>query len=75
MNASTLQKTTKESKDDAIFIIASAVLVYFISYFFIFIYENRMKIISLDYKTALISLVPTMIFMSAIFFFYKLSNK
>jgi hypothetical protein len=46
MKASTLQKTTKETKDDAIFFIASAVLVYFISYFFIFIYENRMKIIS-----------------------------
>jgi hypothetical protein len=69
---STLQKTINETKDDAIFIIASAVLVYFISYFFIFIDENRMKIITLDSATALMSFIPTMIFFAGILLFYKL---
>ena len=63
---STLQKT-----NDSIIVIASAVLIYFISYFFIFIDENRMKTISLDYKTAIISLIVTIIFLAAILFFYK----
>jgi hypothetical protein len=52
MNALTLYKATKETRYDAIFFIAAMVLVYFISYFFIFIDENRMKIITLDYATA-----------------------
>jgi hypothetical protein len=69
---STLQKTIKEARDDAIFFTAAAVLVYFISYFFIFIYENRMKIITLDYATALMSFIPTIIFFAAILLFYKL---
>jgi hypothetical protein len=47
---SILQKTIKETKDYAIFFIAAAILVYFISYFLIFIDENRMKIITLDYE-------------------------
>ena len=72
---STLQKTKNKIADDAIFLIASAVLIYFISYFFIFIDENRMKTITLDYATALMSLIPTMISLAAILFFYKLSNK
>jgi hypothetical protein len=72
---STLQKTTNKIADDAIFFIASAVLVYFISYFFIFIDNNRMKTLTIDYTTALISLIPTMMFLAAILLFYKLSNK
>ena len=71
---STLQKTKNKIADDAIFLIASAVLVYLISYFFIFIVENRMKVITLDYTTAIISLIPTMIFLAAILFFYRLLN-
>jgi hypothetical protein len=66
---STLQKTIKETKDDAIFIISSAVLVYFINYFFIYIDENRMKVITLDYATALMCFIPTMIFFAAILLF------
>jgi hypothetical protein len=69
---STFQKTKNRKTDDSIFFIASAVLIYFINYFFIFIYENRMKTISLDYKTAIISLISTTIIMAAILFFYKL---
>jgi hypothetical protein len=72
---STFQKTTNRKTDDSIFVIASAVLIYFISYFFIFIYENRMKTISFDYKTAIISLICTTIFLAVILFFYKLFNK
>ena len=72
---SKFQKTTNRKIDDSIFVIASAVLIYFISYFFIFIYENRMKTISLDYKIAIISLISTTIFLAAILFFYKLFNK
>lgn len=71
---STLQKTTNKIVDDSIFFIASAVLVYFISYFFIFIDDNRMKAITLDYTTALISLIPTIIFLAAILFFYNLNS-
>ena len=67
---STLQKT-----NDSIIFIASAVLIYFISYFFVFINENRMKTISLDYKIAIISLIVTIIFLAAILFFIKLYNK
>lgn len=67
---STLQKA-----NDSIIVIASAVLIYFISYFFVFIDENRMKAISLDYKTAIISLIITIIFLAAILFFHKLFNK
>jgi hypothetical protein len=69
---STLQQTTNKITDDAIFLIASAVLVYFISYFFIFINENRMKIITFDYFTALLSLIPPIIFLAAIFFIYRI---
>jgi hypothetical protein len=68
---SILQKTIKETKDDAIFFIAAEILVYFISYFFIFINENRMKVITLDYETALMSFIPTLIFFAAILFFYR----
>jgi hypothetical protein len=68
---SILQKTIKETKDDAIFFIAAAILVYFISYFFIFINENPAKIITLDYATALMSFIPTLIFFAAILLFYK----
>jgi hypothetical protein len=67
---SSLQKTTNKITDEAI-LIASAVLIYFISYFFIFIDENRMKIITLDYITALMSLIPPMIFLAAVFIFYR----
>jgi magnesium-transporting ATPase (P-type) len=68
---STLQKTTNKIADDMLFFTASAVLVYFISYFFVFIDDNRMKTITLDYTTALISLVPTLVYLAAILFFYK----
>jgi hypothetical protein len=71
---STLQKTTNKKTDDTIFILASAVLIYFISYFFIFIDENRMRAITLDYTTALISLIPTTMFMAAILLIYKFLN-
>jgi hypothetical protein len=69
---STLQKTTTKITDDAIFLIASAVLIYFISYFFIFIDENRMKIITINYSTALMSLIPPIIFLAAIFIIYRI---
>jgi hypothetical protein len=69
---STLQKTTNKITDDAIFLIASAVLIYFISYFFIFIDENRMQIITLDYAIALMSLIPPIMFLAAIFIFYRI---
>jgi hypothetical protein len=72
---STLQKTTNKKADDAIFFVAAEVLIYFISYFFIFIYENQMKTITLDYTTALISFIPTILFLAIISLFYKLSNK
>jgi uncharacterized membrane protein (GlpM family) len=68
------QKTTNSTIDKAI-ILAPTVLIYFISYFFIFIKENQMKIITLDYTTALISLIPPIIFLAAIFIFHKLSSK
>jgi len=68
----TLKKAINKIADDAIFVIASAVLIYFISYFFIFIDENRMKIITLDYVTALMSLIPPIIFLEAIFIFYRI---
>jgi hypothetical protein len=71
-SVSTLQKTKNESKDESMVLIASSVLIYFISYFFIFIYENRMKTITLDHTTALISLIPTMIFLAAILFFLRI---
>jgi len=71
---STLRKTTNKIANDVIFFIASIVLVYFISYFFIFINDNRMKTITLDYTTALISLIPTMIFLAVILLFYRLLN-
>jgi hypothetical protein len=69
---STLQKTTNKITDEAIFLVASAVLIYLISYFFIFIDENRLKIITLDYTTALMSLIPPIIFLTAIFIFYRI---
>ena len=68
------QKTTNTTIDKSI-ILVPTVLIYFISYFFIFIKENQMKIITLDYTTALISLIPPMIFLAAIFIFHKLSSK
>lgn len=68
------QKTTNSTIDKAI-ILAPTLLIYFISYFFIFIKENRMKIITLDYTTALLSLIPPIIFLAAIFIYHKLSNK
>jgi hypothetical protein len=69
---STLQKTTNKIIDEALFLIASTVLIYLISYFFIFIYENRMQIITLDYAIALMSLIPPIIFLAAIFIFYRI---
>jgi hypothetical protein len=69
---STLQKTTNKIADDAIFLMASAVLIYFISYFLIFVDLNRMKIITLDYTTALMSLIPPIIFLAAVFIFYRI---
>lgn len=74
INVSTLQKTTNKIADDSIFFIASGMLVYFISYFFIFIDDNRMKAITLDCSTALISLIPTIVFLVAILLFYKFSS-
>jgi len=68
------QKTTNATIDKVI-ILAPTVLIYFISYFFIFIKANPMKTITLDYTTALISLIPTIIFLAAIFIFHKLSSK
>jgi hypothetical protein len=68
------QKKTNSTIDKAI-ILAPTLLIYFVSYFFIFIKENRMKIITLDYTTALISLIPPIIFLAAIFIYHKLSNK
>jgi hypothetical protein len=68
----TLKKAIKKIADDAIFVIASAVLIYFISYFFIFINENRMKIIAFDYTTALMSLILPIIFLAAIFIFFRI---
>jgi hypothetical protein len=73
-NVSISQKTTNTIIDKAI-ILASTVLIYFISYFFLFIKENRMKIITLDYTIAFISLVPPMIFLAAIFIIHKSSSK
>jgi hypothetical protein len=68
---STLQKTTNKTKDGPMVLIASAVLIYFISYFFIFIYENRMQKITLDSATALMSLIPPIIFLATTVIFYK----
>ena len=67
-------KTTNATIDKAI-ILAPTVLIYFITYFFIFIIENPMKTIALDYTTVLISLIPPIIFLAAIFIFHKLSSK
>jgi hypothetical protein len=66
---STLQRTNG-TVDKAI-VIAPTVLIYFISYFFIFIYENQMKRITLDYSTALMSLVPPIIYLAAIHIFLR----
>jgi hypothetical protein len=66
---STLQRTNG-TVDKAI-VIAPIVLIYFISYFFIFIYENQMKRITLDYSTALMSLVPPIIYLAAIHIFLR----
>jgi hypothetical protein len=71
-NVPKLQKTINKITDDAIFFIASAVLIYFISYFFIFIHENRMKIIAFDYSTALMSLILPIIFFAVIYIFYRI---
>ena len=68
------QKTTNVTINKAI-ILAPTILIYFISYFFIFIKENQMKTIALDYTTALISLIPPIIFLAVIFIFHKLSSK
>ena len=68
------QKTTNEMIDKAI-ILAPTLLIYFISYFFIFIKENQMKTITLDYTTAFISLIPPIIFLTAIFIIHKSSRK
>jgi uncharacterized membrane protein (GlpM family) len=68
------QKTTNATIDKAI-LLAPTVLIYFISYFFIFIKENPMKTITLDYTTTLISLIPPIIFLAAIFLIHKLSSK
>jgi uncharacterized membrane protein (GlpM family) len=68
------QETTNATIEKAI-ILAPTILIYFISYFFIFIKENRMETITLDYTTALISLIPPIIFLAAIFIFHKLSSK
>jgi hypothetical protein len=68
------QKTTNSTIDKAI-ILAPTLLIYFVSYFFIFIKKNPMKIITLDYTTALLSLIPPIIFLAAIFIYHKLSNK
>jgi uncharacterized membrane protein (GlpM family) len=65
-----LQKTN-ETIDKAIILTAPTLLIYFISYFFIFIYENQMEAISLDYATALMSLIPTIVFLAAIYIFFK----
>lgn len=74
-NVSISQKKTNITTGDIIILMAPTVLVYFISYFFIFISKNVMKTIALDYKTALISLIPTIIFLAIVFIFHKLSDK
>ena len=71
-NVSTLQKAINRMTDDAIFLIASAVLIYSISYFFIFVNRNLMKMITLDYTTALMSLIPPIMFLAAVFIFYRI---
>lgn len=42
-------------------LILTSVLVYFISYFFIYIERDSFKMITLDYITALISLLPVIV--------------
>lgn len=69
---STLQK--KDNEIDIIVLIASTVLIYFISYFFVFIDKNPMKIITIDYTTTLISLIPPIVFLTAIFIFTRVKN-
>lgn len=71
-NMSTLQK--KDNEIDIIVLIASTVLIYFISYFFVFIDKNPMKIITIDYTTTLISLIPPTAFLAAIFIFTRVKN-
>jgi len=68
------QGTTNSIIDKAI-ILAPTILIYFISYFFIFVKENRMKTISLDYTIAFLSLIPPIIFLAAIFIFHKFSSR
>lgn len=69
---STLQK--KDNEIDIIVLIASTVLIYFISYFFVFIDKNPMKIITIDYTITLISLIPPIVFLAAIFIFIRVKS-
>jgi hypothetical protein len=48
-----------------------AVLVYFVSYFFIYIERDPINVLSVDYKTALFSLIPAI---AAVLIFQKIKN-
>jgi hypothetical protein len=68
---------SKLQKDDGLtlVLIITAVLIYFISYFFIYIFKDPIKIITVDYTTALMSLIPPIVFLSKYLFSQELKVK
>jgi hypothetical protein len=66
----------KLQKDDGLtlVLIITTVLIYFISYFFIYINNDSIKIITVDYTTALMSLIPPLVFLASIFIFTRIKS-
>jgi hypothetical protein len=67
---------SKLQKDNGLMfvLIITTVLIYFISYFFIYISRDSIKIITVDYTTALMSLIPPLVFLASIFIFTRIKS-
>jgi hypothetical protein len=65
---------SSSQKDGLLVLILTSVLIYFISYFFVYIDRDSVKIITLDYTTALMSLIPLIAFLATIFIFTRIKN-
>lgn len=50
-----------ENDGKTLILMLIAVLVYFVSYFFLYIVRDSVNVLSVDYITALISLIPVMV--------------
>jgi hypothetical protein len=67
---------SKLQKDDelTLVLIITTVLIYVISYFFIYTSKDPIKIITVDYTTALMNLIPPIVFLALIFIFTRVKS-